>query len=287
MNITGRKENAGRPLSTADLAAAARRPVGTADDDGDPDRLPVSSSHVESNVEEPELTESGDRAVARAEARAESRDYAGSREFAEARELAEKRGDTLRNNVAAAARDRADLRENSPAGSPGYRGSRPFAQQGDAVDSQSDSVDSRADALNYPDSDGNAEPREAADTRAHTGARQSSQSQQQGHAPREGYAPRGADSQRESLEPLFTPDKAESYRARWTSIQSGFVDDPRQAVRAGDELVAQVMSNLANTFAEERSRVEGQLDQTGDGTTENLRVALRRYRSFFERLLAL
>jgi hypothetical protein len=272
MNITGRKENAGRPLSTADLAAAARRPVGTADDDGDPDRLPVSSSHVESNVEEPELTESGDRAVARAEARAESRDYAGSREFAEARELAEKRGDTLRNNVAAAARDRADLRENSPAGSPGYRGSRPFAQQGDAVDSQSDSVDSRADALNYPDSDGNAEPREAADTRAHTGARQSSQSQQQGHAPREGYAPRGADSQRESLE---------------TSSHSGFVDDPRQAVRAGDELVAQVMSNLANTFAEERSRVEGQLDQTGDGTTENLRVALRRYRSFFERLLAL
>jgi hypothetical protein len=80
---------------------------------------------------------------------------------------------------------------------------------------------------------------------------------------------------------------AETYRVRWTSIQSGFVDDPRRAVRSGDELVAQVMTNLANTFAEERHRVEAQLDETGEGSTENLRVALRRYRSFFERLLSL
>jgi hypothetical protein len=91
----------------------------------------------------------------------------------------------------------------------------------------------------------------------------------------------------EALEPLFTPQMAETYRVQWTSIQSGFVDDPRQAVRSGDELVAQVMTNLANTFAEERHRVESQLDETGEGSTENLRVALRRYRSFFERLLSL
>jgi len=91
----------------------------------------------------------------------------------------------------------------------------------------------------------------------------------------------------EALEPLFTPEMAQTYRERWTSIQSGFVDDPRRAVRSGDELVAQVMTNLANTFAEERHRVEAQLDETGEGSTENLRVALRRYRSFFERLLSL
>jgi hypothetical protein len=86
---------------------------------------------------------------------------------------------------------------------------------------------------------------------------------------------------------LFTPELTETYRSRWLSIQSSFVDDPRQAVRGGDELVAEVMTNLANTFAEERHKVEGQLDQTGEGSTENLRLALRRYRSFFDRLLSL
>ena len=86
---------------------------------------------------------------------------------------------------------------------------------------------------------------------------------------------------------LFTPELTETYRSRWVSIQSSFVDDPRQAVRGGDELVAEVMTNLANTFAEERQRVEAQLDQTGEGSTENLRLALRRYRSFFDRLLSL
>jgi hypothetical protein len=91
----------------------------------------------------------------------------------------------------------------------------------------------------------------------------------------------------EALEPLFTPELAETYRLRWTSIQSGFVDDPRQAVRSGDELVAQIMTNLADSFAEERHRVEAQLDSSGEGSTEELRVTLRRYRSFFERLLSL
>jgi hypothetical protein len=86
---------------------------------------------------------------------------------------------------------------------------------------------------------------------------------------------------------LFAPELTETYRSRWISIQSSFVDDPRQAVRRGDELVAQVMTNLANSFAEERHRAEAQLGETGEGSTESLRVALRRYRSFFDRLLSL
>jgi hypothetical protein len=97
-------------------------------------------------------------------------------------------------------------------------------------------------------------------------------------------APRSGE---EALVALFTPEMSETYRSRWISIQSSFVDDPKQAVRNGDELVAQIMTNLANSFAEERHRVEAQLDRTGEGSTENLRVALRRYRSFFERLLSL
>lgn len=41
------------------------------------------------------------------------------------------------------------------------------------------------------------------------------------------------------------------------------------------------------TFSNERAKLEGQLNQTDKASTENLRVALRRYRSFFERLLSL
>ena len=58
-------------------------------------------------------------------------------------------------------------------------------------------------------------------------------------------------------------------------------------MRQGDELVAQVLKSLTETFSNERSRLEGQLDQSDKASTENLRVALRRYRSFFERLLSL
>ena len=98
-------------------------------------------------------------------------------------------------------------------------------------------------------------------------------------------APR--DVRESRLAPLFQADTADDFRARWTAVQASFVDDPRQAVRQGDELVAQVMKNLADTFAQERARLEAQLDQGEKASTEDLRVALRRYRSFFERLLAL
>ena len=96
-----------------------------------------------------------------------------------------------------------------------------------------------------------------------------------------------ARSQDEQLAPLFLPDAAKSFRARWDAVQIGFVDDPKQAVRKADELVAQVMKSLAETFSNERAELEGQVEQTEQASTENLRVALRRYRSFFQRLLSL
>lgn len=94
----------------------------------------------------------------------------------------------------------------------------------------------------------------------------------------------GADG--EKLAPLFAPQVATDYRAQWDVVQQGFVDDPRRAVGAGDELVMQVMKTLAETFAKERAALEGQLGDADDASTETLRVALRRYRSFFERLLS-
>jgi hypothetical protein len=86
----------------------------------------------------------------------------------------------------------------------------------------------------------------------------------------------------EQLAPLFLPDAAKDFRSRWDAVQRGFVDDPGQS-----ELVAQVMKSLAETFSSERAKLEAQVDQTDKASTENLRVALRRYRSLFERLLSL
>ena len=86
--------------------------------------------------------------------------------------------------------------------------------------------------------------------------------------------------------PLFAPGDAEGYRARWTEVQAGFVDDPRQTVEQADTLVAEVMKRLAEVFADERATLEAQWSRGEEADTESLRVALRRYRSFFDRLLS-
>jgi hypothetical protein len=91
----------------------------------------------------------------------------------------------------------------------------------------------------------------------------------------------------EPLAALFPQDMAQDFRSRWDEVQIGFVDDPKQTVRKADELVAQVMKSLAQKFADERSKFESQFDEQGTASTENLRVALRGYRSFFQRLLSL
>jgi len=84
---------------------------------------------------------------------------------------------------------------------------------------------------------------------------------------------------------LFPEKEAKDFHSRWTDIQTGFVDEPRRAVEQADALVAEVIKRLANSFAEERSKLEGQWGRGDDVSTEDLRVALRRYRSFFDRLL--
>lgn len=94
-------------------------------------------------------------------------------------------------------------------------------------------------------------------------------------------------SEDKQLVPLFLPNVATDFRSRWDTVQRGFVDDPKQAVREGDELVTQVMKSLADTFSSERAKLEADLGQTDQASTETLRVTLRRYRSFFERLLSL
>jgi hypothetical protein len=91
----------------------------------------------------------------------------------------------------------------------------------------------------------------------------------------------------EQLAPLFSAEGTSDFQKRWDAVQIAFVDDPRQAVQRADELVAQVMKSLAETFSNERAKLEGQLNANDSASTENLRVTLQRYRSFFQRLLSL
>jgi hypothetical protein len=84
---------------------------------------------------------------------------------------------------------------------------------------------------------------------------------------------------------LFPDNESQDFHKRWTDIQTGFVDEPRRAVERADELVAEVIKRLAESFAQERSKLEGQWGRGDNVSTEDLRVALQRYRAFFDRLL--
>ena len=87
--------------------------------------------------------------------------------------------------------------------------------------------------------------------------------------------------------PLFSEMEMGDFRSQWSKVQTGFVDEPRRTVEDADKLVAAVMQRLAEGFANERSGLEKQWDSGDNVSTEDLRVALQRYRSFFDRLLKL
>jgi len=87
--------------------------------------------------------------------------------------------------------------------------------------------------------------------------------------------------------PLFSDRDTGDLRRRWSDVQAGFVDEPRRAVEQADGLVADVMKRLAEGFANERANLEHQWDRGDSVTTEDLRVTLQRYRSFFDRLLTI
>jgi hypothetical protein len=86
---------------------------------------------------------------------------------------------------------------------------------------------------------------------------------------------------------LFSEPEMGDFRSQWSKLQTGFVDEPRRTVEGADKLVAAVMQRLADGFANERSGLEKQWDSGDNVSTEDLRVALQRYRSFFDRLLTL
>ena len=97
-----------------------------------------------------------------------------------------------------------------------------------------------------------------------------------------GTATTAAEEQRR---PLLADEELDGFRGRWDAVQVGFVDEPRGCVQQADALVAELMQRLAQTFSDERTSLESQWEQGADVSTEDLRVAMQRYRSFFDRLL--
>ncbi len=96
-----------------------------------------------------------------------------------------------------------------------------------------------------------------------------------------------ADPGTDNGDTLFPAGEAGTFRTRWNDIQTGFVDEPRNAVQQADSLVAEVIQKLAASFADERSKLEKQWDKGDNVSTEDLRMAVRRYRSFFNKLLSM
>ncbi len=90
----------------------------------------------------------------------------------------------------------------------------------------------------------------------------------------------------ESATGLFESDRASDLKDRWRRVQGDFVDDPRKAVKAADALVEEVIRDLTTLFTDERTQLETRLEREKEMSTEDLRIALRRYRYFFERLLS-
>jgi hypothetical protein len=100
-------------------------------------------------------------------------------------------------------------------------------------------------------------------------------------------AGRGTDPDRAGAERegLIPQDRAREYTARWDALKGGFVDEPRQAVARADQLVGELLDELQEQFRRHRHSFEQSL--TADqASTEDLRLTLRRYRNFFDRLLS-
>ncbi|HEX6314348.1 MAG TPA: hypothetical protein VFZ73_05790 [Gemmatimonadaceae bacterium] len=100
-------------------------------------------------------------------------------------------------------------------------------------------------------------------------------------------AMRRTDSRADEFEHMhLLPDEvADDLRPRWAEIQGSFVDAPRKAVEQADQLVAEAIQRLAEAFSEAKAGLEREWDRGEEVSTEDLRIALQRYRTFFDRLL--
>jgi hypothetical protein len=85
--------------------------------------------------------------------------------------------------------------------------------------------------------------------------------------------------------PVFAPESAESFRVRWSSIQAGFIDDPRHAVEDADRFVTDVVQSFTSGVEARRRTLTSAWEQDGHGRTEELRLTMREYRALVDRIL--
>ena len=85
---------------------------------------------------------------------------------------------------------------------------------------------------------------------------------------------------------LLADNDLSGLRSRWDDVQAAFVDNPKECVQKADTLVAEVVEQLTTGFSDARSRLEAQWARGEKVSTEDLRIALKRYRDFFQRLLS-
>lgn len=86
---------------------------------------------------------------------------------------------------------------------------------------------------------------------------------------------------------LLSDEDSRRMRERWESIQASFIDEPQGAVEEADRLVSDATDQVAEGFRRERGELEEQWSRGDEISTEELRQTLKRYRSFFDRLLSL
>ncbi len=85
--------------------------------------------------------------------------------------------------------------------------------------------------------------------------------------------------------PLLPASKVGELRLLWNHIEAGFLDEPRRSVEEANKLLANAVQLVAEGFARERASLERQWESEGNVSTEELRLALKRYRAFFSRFL--
>src|SRR4051812_15472889 len=189
--------------------------------------------------------------------------------------------DTPPADTAAVPDDRAD-RDFDGGGAVAADGAEPVGDGDVVTDERVESRERSRESIADPQAGGTAADSGARDTRSAGAAAGTSDA-----ATRADAGADGRDTQRTTngdAAPLLSD--AGGFQARWEEIQVRFVDEPRGAVEDADALVATVMQRLAEGFAQERDRLEAQWGRGEDISTEDLRVALQRYRSFFRRLLS-
>jgi hypothetical protein len=158
-----------------------------------------------------------------------------------------------------------------------YGSRNPVLLEGESPTSRPERPNDQPDAPSLPTADLASAGEQRALEETHKSAK----------VPNVGIPPAGGTGKAEQQStPLFSPDEAAQFRSRWDGIQVGFVDEPRRAVEQADELVASTVKRLAQIFADERTKLEQQWSRGDQVSTEDLRVALQRYRSFFSRLLS-